>query len=119
LTGFDVGGDVSGQGEDTLRIIKDGLSRLNRFEVIRCRGNILSLVGLADISYLQSFYYESSVETAQESEGIIVAVAMKFPTLTSIRLEAKFDSSASLLKVMAGCPDLEKLILRKKEGDLV
>jgi hypothetical protein len=48
-----------------------------------------------------------------------VAVAMKFPTLTSIRLEAKFDSSASLLKVMAGCPDLEKLILRKKEGDLV
>jgi hypothetical protein len=118
LTGFDVGGDVSGQDEDTLRIIKDGLSRLNRLELIRCRGNILSLVGLSDISNLQSFYYESSVETAQESEGIIVAVAMKYPTLTSIRLEAEFDSSVGLIKVVTCCPDLEMLVYYKNDGDL-
>jgi hypothetical protein len=119
LTGFEVGDNIAGQVEDVLRYIKNGLSRLNRLELIRCRGNILSLVGLADIPNLQSFYYESSLETTLESEQIILSAAVKYPTLTSIRLKAKFDSSASLLKVMASCPDLEKLILRKTGGVLV
>jgi hypothetical protein len=92
---------------------------LTRYYLIRCHGNVLSLVGLIDVPNLQSFCYESILETAQESEGIIVAVAMKYPTLTSIRLEAKFDSSASLLKVMGQCPDLKTLIYREKGGDLV
>jgi hypothetical protein len=119
LKGFYVGGDVVSRDEDTLRIIKDGLSRLKRLDLIRCRGNVLSLVGLADIPNLQSFYYESSVETAQESEWIIVAVAMKYPALISIRLNAKFDSSDGLLKVIGRCLDLEKLIYHKKGGDLL
>jgi hypothetical protein len=102
----------------TLSDIKDGLNHLNRLDLIRCRGNILSLVGLADIPNLQSFYYESRYETAQESEGIIVAVVMKYPTLTSIRLDAKFDSSVGLFKVVTYCPDLEMLVYHKKDGDL-
>jgi hypothetical protein len=68
---------------------------------------------------LQSVYYESRGETALKSGEIIMAVAMKYPALTSIRLDAKFDSSASLLNVMGRCPDLEKLIYHKKGGDLV
>jgi hypothetical protein len=116
---FNMGSDVAIQDEDTLRDIMDGLSRLNRLDLIRCRRNVLSFINHTDIPNLQSFYYESATETALESEQIIVSAAMKYPTLTSIRLEAKFDSSASLLKVMAGFPDLEKLILRKKGGVLV
>jgi hypothetical protein len=119
LNGFDVGDDAAGQDEEILRNIKDGFGRLNRLDLIRCRGNILSLVHLTDIPNLSSFYYDSSGETAQDSEGIIVAVATKYPTLVSIRLEAEFDSSASLLKVMAGCPDLETLFFHKNGGALV
>jgi hypothetical protein len=119
LTEFDVGGDVAGRDEDTLRFIKDGLSRLKRLDLIRCRGNVLSLVELTVIPNLQSFYYESSVETAYQSKGIIMAVATKYPALTSIRLNAKFDSSDGLLKAIGRCLDLEKLIYHKKGGDLV
>jgi hypothetical protein len=129
LSGFDVGDDMAGQDEDTLRIIKKGLRRLNRLELIRCRGNVLSIINHADIPNLQSFSYESNEEEdaedsqdsedSEDSDEIILAVAAKYPTLTSIHMDAKFDSSDGLLKVMGRCPDLKRMILLKKGGDLV
>jgi hypothetical protein len=104
LTGFDVGDDIAGQDEDTLRIIIDGLSRLTRLEIIRCYGNVLSFINLIGIPNLQYFRYESNEEEdAEDSEVIIMAVANKYPTITDIRLEAEFDLSDGLLKVMRRC----------------
>jgi hypothetical protein len=119
LTGFDVGGDLADRDDDILRVIKDGLSRLTRLNLIQCRGNLVSLVEQNDIPNNRSLNYETSGDSAQESEEIIMAVALKYPTLTSIRLEAEFDSSASLLKLIECCPDLEKLVYVNKGGNLV
>jgi hypothetical protein len=113
-----VGDDAAGQDDDLLRYIKDRLSRLNRLDLIRCRGNILSLINHIDIANLHSLSYESNDnEDANASEEIILAIAAKYPTLTSIWLEAEFDSSGGLLKVMGRCLDLEKLILLKKDRE--
>jgi hypothetical protein len=120
LTGFDVGDDFAVQDEDVLRGIKDGLSRLTRLDLIQCRGNILSLVEQTEIPNLQEFgYFARGGDTAQESENIIMAVALKYRTLSGIRLDAEFDSSVGLLKVIERCPDLESLIYNKRSGDLV
>jgi hypothetical protein len=120
LIGFYMGDDIAGQDEDALRDIKDGLSRLNRLDLIRCCGNVLSFIIHADIPNIQSLSYESNYyEDAEDCEDSILAIAAKYPTLTSIRLEAEFDSSDGLLKVMGRCLDLEKLFLLKKYGDLV
>jgi hypothetical protein len=97
------------QPYDIMEDVRDGLSRLTRLDLIRCRGNVLSLVEFIvyqiEIINLQAFSYESCDETARNSEKIIMEIVIKYPTLASIRLEAEFNSSASLLEVI----NLEKL----------
>jgi hypothetical protein len=116
---FGFGVDVASRDETTLRSIKDGLGLLNRIDLIRCRGNVASFIQLAHIPNLETFCYESSrLCSSRESEVIIVAAAKKYPTLVSIRLNALFDSSSSILMAMKSCPGLKKMILRQRGGRL-
>jgi hypothetical protein len=128
LVGFNAGQDLPSnilrsrrdvRDTDILRDVRDGLSRLTRLDLIRCRGNVLSFIKEIDIYNLRSFSYVSFDINAQANEDIIMAIAKQYPTLAKIRLEAKFNSSASLNKVMKACPNLEKLIFRNKGGNLL
>jgi hypothetical protein len=76
LSSFNAGNNMDHKPDDVLGIIKKGLRRLNRLDLIRCRGNVVSFIEHADIPNLQYFSYESKkVEDAEDSEEIIMEVA--------------------------------------------
>jgi hypothetical protein len=87
--------------------VKDGFGRLRQLELYGCRGDIRMFVENAPIPDLKLLRYESLREAAEEYE-IISAFASSYHTLTSVHLVAEFDSSASLLKVVECCRDIER-----------
>jgi hypothetical protein len=120
FTGFEFGPSVAVLDEDILKVVEIGLSRLNRLDLIRCRGNISSFIEHVGFPNLRWFgFVASGTFTSRASEEFIIAIAMKYPTLAGIQVKARFKSSSSLLKVVESCRDLEKLIYQKKSGDLV
>jgi hypothetical protein len=107
-------------GEDPAVIsqtVKDGFSRFRQLELIECRGDIRMFVENTPITDLKILYYESDREAAEDEE-IISALSTNFRTLTSVKIIAKLDSSASLLKVVECCLDIERFSFGD-EGDLL
>jgi hypothetical protein len=109
---FDFGVDP----ESISQAVKDGLSRLKQLDLLDCRGDIRMFVENTPIPNLKILYYESVREAVEENE-IIAALAMNYRALTSLKVFAKFESSASLLKVVGCCRDLESLVFSTR-GDL-
>jgi hypothetical protein len=105
LTGFDFGPSTADQDDHILKVVEIGFRRLTRLDLIRCRGNIVSFIDLANIPELQAINYTSRNESPQESEEVISAVAEKYPTLISMCLDAEFHSSIHL----KGCGILPRL----------
>jgi hypothetical protein len=61
------------------------------------------------IPKLKLLYYESGREAAEEEDNIS-AIASSYHTVTSVHIEAKFESSAPLLKVVECCRDLVRFV---------
>jgi hypothetical protein len=97
LGGFDFG------GKDLASL---DLSRLIRLDLICCRG-ILGLEN-TQMPELVSLSYDSLRGAALDEENLMAA-AIKFPSLTSVRIRSCFESSASLLQFIESCPNIEKL----------
>jgi hypothetical protein len=113
LVHFDFGDDPTSFSQN----VKDGFSRLKQLNFINCQGDIQTFVENTPIPNLNILYYESDREAA-EAEEIISSLATSYRTLTSVKLFAKFESSASLLKVVECCHELERLVVGD-EGDLL
>jgi hypothetical protein len=111
---FDFGDDPTAISQT----VKDGFSRLNQLDLVYCRGDIRMFVEDTPIPSLRLLRYESKREATEEVE-IISAFALNYRTLTSVKLFAKFDPSASLLKVVECCRDLERLVLADDGGGLI
>jgi hypothetical protein len=109
LLDFDFGGDP----ESISQISKNGFSRLRQLEFADCRGDIQTFVENTPIPNVKILLYESDREDAEE---IISSLASSYRTLTSVKLFAKFESSASLLKFVEGCHDLERFVFGDKRG---
>jgi hypothetical protein len=101
---FDFGDDPASFSQNVM----DGFSRLNQLNLVDCEGDIRTFVEKTPIPNLKILYYESRREAAEDEE-IISSLASIYRTLTSVKLFAKFESSASLLKVVECCRDLEIL----------
>jgi hypothetical protein len=108
-------------GDDPItisQIAKDGFACLRQLELYGCRGDIRMFVENAPIPNLKLLRYESLREAAEEYE-IITTFATCYRTLTSLKLIVKFDSSASLLKVVECCRDLCCLFFENDGGGLI
>jgi hypothetical protein len=113
LVGYDFGANEGIWGH-----MEESFGRLIRLDLICCRGDVASFLKFVGVSNLLELSYASQDDTAQDSEDIIIAIALNCPNLTSIRLEAKFDSSASIVKLVECCSDLKRLIYHNKNGSL-
>jgi hypothetical protein len=106
LVYFDFGYDPTAISQ----AVKDGVCRLNQLDLLNCRGDIRMFVENAPIPNLKILRYDSPRE-AEEDYGIISAIATSYRTLVSVRHIARFESSASLLKIVEYCRDLERVNL--------
>jgi hypothetical protein len=111
---FDFGDDLTAISQT----VKDGLSRLKQFDMLYCQGDIRMFVENAPIPNLKILYYVSDREAAEEEE-IISSLATNYRTLVSVNLNANFDSSASLLKIVECCRDLSSVIFGDSGSSLM
>jgi hypothetical protein len=96
-------------GDDPFAIsqtVKDVFGRLNQLDLFYCRGNIRLFVENTPIHSLKILRYVSRREAVEEGE-IIAAIATNYRTLVNVKLIVMFESSASLLKIVECCRDLE------------
>jgi hypothetical protein len=114
LDEFDFGIDPAAISQ----IVKDGFGRLRQLSFVRCRGDIRMFVEITSIPNLRILEYWSVRKAAEEDE-IVSSFASSYRTLTSVKLLAKFDSSASLLKVVECCRDLEMIVFDDRRGRLI
>jgi hypothetical protein len=71
--------------DDKVRDINAGLSRLTRFDLIRCYGNVLSFVKQTDIPNIQSFSYESEDQSSLfERARILSRVSLRNVLLSPV-----------------------------------
>jgi hypothetical protein len=111
---FDFGNDPSAISQ----IMKDGFSRLMQFDAIECRGVILMIFEHTPIPSLQILHYESS-RSAAEDEEILSALASNYRTLVDLKLIAKFESSAPLLKAVRCCRGLKRFVFEDEGGGVI
>jgi hypothetical protein len=104
LTYFDFGDDPTAISQT----VKDGFGRLNQLDLINCRGDIRMFVENTPIPNLGFIRYASRREAVEEEE-IIAAIATNYRTLVNVKLIVMFESTASLLKIVQCCRDLERL----------
>jgi hypothetical protein len=98
-----------------LQVVKDGFGRLRQHDLFGCRGNIRMFVENTPIPKLRCLAYQSNLNTDNE---IVILFASNCRELTRVRLSARFDSSASLLKVVECCRSLESLAYSNLAGEL-
>jgi hypothetical protein len=94
-------------------LIKEGFGRLKTLYLIQCEGDVRMFVETTSVQDLQKFRYESYRE---DDIDIVTEMAMNYPSLTSIYVSAKFNSSAPILKVIDCCRDLESVYLFQLGG---
>jgi hypothetical protein len=114
LEDFDFGDDPTAFSQTA----KDGFSRLIQFNLLDCRGDIRMFVENTSIPNLQILGYWSEREAVEEEE-IVSSIVSSYRTLCSTKIVAKFESSASLLKVVESCRDLESLAFGNLGGGLI
>jgi hypothetical protein len=105
---FNFGDDPS----TTSQIIKDGFYRLSQLSLEECRGDLRMFVVYVPIPNLISF---SNLYWDGDSD-IVSAVAINYPTITSLRLDDDYTSSVSLLKFIECCREIEELSYRDCSG---
>jgi hypothetical protein len=117
LVYFDFGDDPTAISQT----VKDGFGRLNRLELIDCRGDIRMFVENTPIPNIKRLRYVSvrGVTGVEEDYEIIAAFATGYRTLVNVKLVAKFESSALLLKIVECCRDLERVYLNPQRNTLM
>jgi hypothetical protein len=98
--------------------IKNGMSRLRQLDLIECLGDIRMFVETNPIHKLQILFYQSNREAGEEDQ-IISSLASSYKTLKSVHLYVKFESPASLLKIVECCRDLESLMFGNRGGGII
>jgi hypothetical protein len=93
--------------------IKDGFARLRQFDLIGCEGDVSMFVDQIPISNLQFLIYRSNLEPGQN----IYNLAMEYRSLTIVMLQANFESSSSLLKIVECCRSLKEITLNQVRGN--
>jgi hypothetical protein len=99
--------------------IKDCFSQLKQLGLINPEGDVRMFIVRVSIPGLQIFNYEARTLCEEEDvQDIVLAVAIKYPTLIAVKLYTEIDSSVCLLKIVECCPSLERLIVWNTHGDL-
>jgi hypothetical protein len=114
LEDFDFGDDPASISQS----LRNGMSRLRQFDLLDCRGDIRMFVENTPIPNLRMMYFESNRGAAEEGE-IVSSFASRYRALTSVHITTKLESSASLLKVVESCRDLEKFHFVNLGGGLI
>ncbi len=91
---------------------------MKQLDMADCLGDIRPFVENNPIPNLEILYYESSREAA-EDEVIISSLASHYRSIVDLRIAAKFDSTAPLLKMIENCRDLESVVIGKDGGDMM
>jgi hypothetical protein len=110
---FDFGYDSSSFSQT----IKDGFYRLFQLSLDGCRGDLRMFVVSVPIHNLHSFNNGCFGETAVDSD-IVSAVAINYPSIKRLRLDDLFNSSATIIKFVQCCRDIEDLFLNVDEMEL-
>jgi hypothetical protein len=93
-------------GDDPASIssaIKEGFGCLKKLDLIDCKGDVRMFVEKTPIHKLQNLQFESGRE---EDSDIVMSMAEKYRTITSIEVFAAIASFSPLLKVVECCRDL-------------
>jgi hypothetical protein len=99
--------------------IKKFFARLKQLSLSDSEGDVKMFIDQVPIPGLQTFNYEArGFYEAQTVQDIVLAVAMKYPTLIAVKLYTLIGSSVGLLKIVECCPSLEKLIVWNMHGSL-
>jgi hypothetical protein len=108
LAFFDFGDDP----EFITQPMKDGFAQLKRLRLSCSCGNAEMFMREAPIRDLKTFTFVSArswLRFSPSEYDIISIIAMNNRSLSTVRLEAPFNSSDNLLKLVECCPDLESV----------
>jgi hypothetical protein len=97
--------------------IKTGFYQLSQLSMSFCQGDLGMFVVSVPISNLISFSNSFFGSRVDESD-IFQAVAINYPTIKILSLKERYNSSATLLKFVECCREIEELSLSDYSGGL-
>jgi hypothetical protein len=91
--------------------IKEGFKRITQLELLHSAGKVRMFVENTELPNLSTLKYLSLREPGKDRK-IIAAIALKYHTITSLNMSARFLTTGPLKKVVEFCQSLESLTYR-------